>query len=98
MSIAEILSDLKAGLARLDQAIAALEGALPRRGRPPKTTHRKRTMSTAARKGTSAPKKTAASGKKVPTRKPMSAAARKKLSALAKLRWAERKKAGASSL
>ena len=113
MSIAEILSDLKAGLARLDQAIAALEGSLPRRGRPPKTTHRKRTMSTAARKrisaamklrwaaqrkGTSAPKKTAAPGKKVPTRKPMSAAARKKLSALAKVRWAERKKAGASSL
>ena len=112
MSIAEILSDLKAGLARLDQAIAALEGSLPRRGRPPKTTHRKRTMSTAARKrisaamklrwaqrkGKSAPKKTAAPEKKVTNRKPMSAAARKKLSALAKVRWAERKKAGASSL
>src|SRR5450631_1598497 len=110
MEISRIVSDLKEELARLDQAIAALDGSRPRRGRPPKS-HR-RTMSPAARKrisaamklrwaqrkSKSAPKKTAAQAKKAPARKLMSPAARKKLSALAKARWDARKKAGATSL
>ena len=48
--------------------------------------------------GKSAPKKDAAPAKKAPARKPMSPAARKKLSALAKARWAAAKKSGAKTL
>ena len=106
MNFDQIVSDLKAERAKLDQAIQALDGSSPRRGRPPKSALRKRTMSPAARKrisaamklrwakrlGKSAPKKAA------PARKPMSPAARKKLAALMKARWAARKKAGAATL
>ena len=110
MKISQILSDLKEGLARLDQAIAALDGGRPRRGRPPKS-HRL-TMSPAARKrisaamklrwaqrkGKSGSKGAASQGNEATSRRPMSPAARKKLSAMAKARWAARKKAGATSL
>ena len=44
------------------------------------------------------PKKAAAPTKIAPARKPMSPAARKKLAALMKARWAARKKAGATTL
>ena len=53
MNIDSILSALKAERYRLDQAIAALEGASgPRRGRPPlsATGRRRRHMSAAARR------------------------------------------------
>jgi hypothetical protein len=112
MNFDQIVSDLKAERAKLDQAIQALDGSSARRGRPPKSALRKRTMSPAARKrisaamklrwaerlGTSAPKKAAAPTKIAPARKPMSPAARKKLAALMKARWAARKKAGAATL
>jgi hypothetical protein len=110
MNIHQILDYLKAELSRLDGAITALEGSRPRRGRPPKSASRKRTMSAdarkriglamrlawAKRKSKSAPKKAAA--KKAPARKPMSPAMKKKMSALMKARWTEKKKAGATSL
>ena len=60
MDIQNLVSELKAGRNRLDQAISALEGltsSAPRRGRPPKqasTGGKRRTMSPAARKRISA--------------------------------------------
>ena len=107
MNVHQILDYLKAEISRLDAAIAALEGSSPRRGRPPKSALRSRTMSPAARKRISAamklrwaqrmgrsPAKKAAPAAKKPARKPMSPAARKKLAALMKARWAARKKGG----
>jgi len=69
MDLQDIVDQLHAELNRLDQAIAALEGTTPRRGRPPKA---------------------------VPggNRRVMSAAARKRISAAMKTRWAARKKSG----
>jgi hypothetical protein len=111
MNFDQIVSDLKAERAKLDQAIQALDGSGPRRGRPSKSALRKRTMSPAARKRISAAMKIrwaqrkgkprakeAAPPAKKPARKPMSPAARKKLAVLMKARWARRKKAGAKSL
>jgi len=111
MNFDQIVSDLKAERAKLDQAIQALEGSSPRRGRPPKSAPRTRTMSPAARKRISAamklrwtqrkgrtPAKKAKAPARKPTRKPMSPATRKKLAALMKARWAARKKAGAAAL
>ena len=112
MNIHQILDDLKAEFSRLDSAIAALEGPSPRRGRPPKSAQRTRTMSPAARKrigaamklawakrkGASTQKKATAPAKKVIARQPMSPAARKKLAALMKKRWAEKRKAGGKTL
>ena len=112
MDIAQIVADLTAERNRIDQAIAALEGSSPRRGRPPKSAQHTRTMSPAARKrisaamklrwaqrqGKSAPKKAAAPAKKAPARKPMSPAMKKKMSLLMKKRWAAAKKAGAKAL
>jgi hypothetical protein len=93
---------------RLDGAINALEGSSPRRGRPPQIckthslnvanrteTHRCRDEDCwAKRKRASIPKKAKAPAKKGPARQPMSPAARKRLAALMKARWAEKKKAG----
>jgi hypothetical protein len=112
VNIHQILDYLKEEISRLDGAITALEGASPRRGRPPKSAQGTRTMSPAARKRISAtmklrwaqrlrkskPKKAAAPTKKAPERKPMSPANRKNLAALMKARWAEKKKAGEKSL
>jgi hypothetical protein len=112
MDISEIVTHLTAERDRLDQAIAALEGSSPRRGRPPKSARRKRTMSAdarrriglamklawAKRRAKSAPKRAAAPAKKAPVRRPMSPAGRKKLAALMKARWAARKKSGANAL
>jgi hypothetical protein len=111
MDISQTVSELKAEVNRIENAIAALLGlgGAPRRGRAPKSAPRTRTMSLAARKriskamklrwaqrkGKSPAKKTAA---KKPARKPMSPAMKKKMSALMKKRWAEKKKAGAASL
>jgi hypothetical protein len=110
MDINQIVADLTAERNKLDQAINALEGSRPRRGRPPKSAQRARTMSPAARrrisaamklrwakwKGKSVPK--AAVPAKKSARKPMSPAAKKKLSLLAKARWAAAKKSGAKTL
>ena len=71
MDLQDIVDQLHAELSRLDQAIAALEGTTPRRGRPPK----------AVTDG---------------NRRVMSAAARKRISAAMKVRWAARKKSGGS--
>ena len=104
MNIHDILDYLKAEISKLDNAIAALEGSSPRRGRPPKSASRGRTMSAEARKriglamklawakrkGKSAPKKSAPAKNKA--RPAMSVAARKKLSDLMKARWAAKKK------
>src|SRR5271169_5161026 len=111
MNFDQIVSDLKAERAKLDQAIQALGGSSPRGGRPAKSALRKRTMSPAARKRISAAMKIrwerrkgksrakkAAPPAKIPARKPTSPAARKKLAALMKERWAARKKAGAKFL
>jgi hypothetical protein len=60
MDITQILSDLTAERNKLDQAIQALEGSLPRRGRPPKSSLSatgKRTMSASARAKISAAQK-----------------------------------------
>src|SRR5208283_4981864 len=111
MDINQVVSELKAEVNRIENAIAALLGlgGAPRRGRPPKSASRGRTMSAdarkriglamklawAKRKGVSAPKKAAAPAKKSTARKLMSPAARKKLSALMKKRWSAAKKAGA---
>lgn len=67
MTLQEIVSQLRAERDRFDQAIAALEGSSPRRGRPPKDSR--------------------GSEQHV-----MSAAARKRISAAMKARWAARKK------
>ena len=72
MDLRDIIAQLHAERARLDQAIAALEGSTPRRGRPPK----------------------AVTGGK---RRAMSAAARKRISAAMKARWAVRKRRGSSA-
>jgi 50S ribosomal subunit-associated GTPase HflX len=76
MDIQSILADLKRERDRLNSAIAALEGAGPRRrGRP-------------AGSGAGS---SAASGARRP-RRHMSAAARKRISEMMKQRWAERKR------
>jgi hypothetical protein len=108
MDINQVVSELKAEVNRIGTAIAALLGfgGSPRRGRPPKSAKRTRTLSPAARKrigaakqkGKSAPKKAAAPAKKAPARKPMSPAMKKKMSALMKARCAEKKKAGKKAL
>ena len=56
MDLQDIVDQLHAERNRLDQAIAALEGTTPRRGRPPKavTGGNRRVMSAAARKRISA--------------------------------------------
>ena len=52
MNLQEVIFQLRAERTRLDQAIAALDGSTPRRGRPPKGSGRskRRVMSAAARK------------------------------------------------
>src|ERR1035438_2850794 len=113
MDFTQLVADLKAEVARIETAIAALVGfgGSPRRGRPPKSALRRRKMSAdarkrigmamklawAKRKGKAASKKGAAPAKKT-ARKPMSPAMKKKMSALMKARWAEKKKAGSTSL
>ena len=72
MDLRDIIAQLHAERGRLDQAIAALEGSTPRRGRPPKVV---------------------TGGK----RRAMSAAARKRISAAMKARWAVRKRRGSSA-
>jgi len=67
MNLNEVIDQLHAERDRLDQAIAALEGSAPRRGRPPK----------------------GFAGSK---RRVMSAAARRRISAAMKARWAARKR------
>ena len=106
MDIQSLLSELKAGRNRIDQAISALEGrsssASPRRGRPPKAKqsgpasgNKRRSMSAAARKRISeAMKKRWAARKGKASsgkRKPMSPAARKRLSEMMKKRWQQKK-------
>jgi len=56
MDLRDIIAQLQAERGRLDQAIAALEGSAPRRGRPSKavTGGKRRVMSVAARKRISA--------------------------------------------
>jgi hypothetical protein len=97
MNIQQILSDLHDQRRRLDQAIAALDGHALRRGRPPKKssyTSKPRTMSLAAPKRIGEAKRRWWANKKVARKKPhITAAGRKRLSALMKKRWAERKKA-----
>ena len=69
MDLRDIIAQLHAQRGRLDQAIAALEGSAPRRGRPPRAvTNEKRRV--------------------------MSAAARKRISAAMRARWAVRKRSG----
>jgi len=69
MDLRDIIAQLHAQRGRLDQAIAALEGSAPRRGRPPRAvTNVKRRV--------------------------MSAAARKRISAAMRARWAVRKRSG----
>ena len=76
MDIQNILADLKRERDRLSSAIAALEGAGPRRrGRPA---------------GSGAAKSAAPAGKR--PRRHMSPAARKRISEMMKQRWAERKR------
>jgi len=112
MDLEGIVTQLRAERNRLDQAIAALEGTAPRRGRPPKPLAggKRRVMSAAARKRISAAMKArwaarkSGSGtksakvttKKTARRPQMSPAAKKKLSALMKARWAARKQAKAA--
>ena len=77
MDIQNIVADLKRERDRLNSAIAALEGAGPRRrGRP---------AGSGAKSAS-----TASSGKR--PRRHMSAAARKRISEMMKQRWAERKR------
>jgi hypothetical protein len=96
MNLQQILSDLNEQRSRLDQAIAALEGQGPRRGRPARNTssaRKTRTMSPAARRRIGEAKRKWWASKKAARKKPqISAAGRKRLSALMKARWAERKK------
>jgi hypothetical protein len=68
MNINQIVSALTDERNRIDQAIAALEGSRPRRGRPPKSPSLHAT----------------------PGRRTMSPAARKRISAAMRLRWATR--------
>src|SRR5208283_1484193 len=102
MNVDNLLSQLRAELNRIEQAIAALvalgggEEARPKRGRPPKAKGA-RHMSAAMKqrwakwKGKTAPKQAKAKPPKKAARRPMSAAAKKKLSAMMKARWEERK-------
>jgi hypothetical protein len=108
MDLKNLVKQLRSERTRIDQTIVALEGlapgSRPRRGRPPKASHR-RHMSAAARKrisaamkqrwakwkSKSAAKKVKAAPKKSTSRPHMSAAAKKRLSDLMKARWAERK-------
>jgi hypothetical protein len=77
MDIQSILADLKRERDRLNSAIAALEGAGPRRrGRPA---------------GSGAGSSSSASSARRP-RRHMSPAARKRISEMMKQRWAERKR------
>jgi len=109
MDIKPILTDLKAELNRLNQAIAALESlggtapattpaaiAAPKRGvrRRISAAGRKR-ISEAAKARWAARRKGVAkpTSTKTGARKPMSAATKKRLSLLTKRRWAARKKA-----
>ena len=96
MDIDSILEELRKGLARINGAIAALEGGGDRSGRPgrpPKSAGRKH-MSAAARARIAAAKKAWWAKQKSKTRtkkaarkrKSMSPAARKKLSAAMKAR------------
>lgn len=74
MDAANIVAQLRQELARIDQAISALEqigGTAPRRGRPPKATQ-------AAQPGRRGPRT-------------MSAAARAKIAAAQRARWARQK-------
>jgi len=113
MDIKPILTDLKAELNRLNQAIAALESldgtatattpaaiAAPKRGvrRRISAAGRKR-ISEAAKARWAARRKAAAkpAPAKKAARKPMSAATKKRLSLLAKRRWAARKEAAKAS-
>jgi hypothetical protein len=78
MDIQSILTDLKRERDRLSSAIAALEGAGPRRrGRP-------------AGSGAGSSSSSASTGKR--GRRHMSPAARKRISEMMKQRWAERKR------
>jgi hypothetical protein len=72
MKVQEIVAYLHAERTRLDQAISALEGSSPRRGRPPKALGRTK-------------------------RRLMSVAARKRISAAMKARWAARKKGSSAA-
>ena len=105
MNLESILKELRSQRTQLDQAIAALQGTV-RDSRPAKAGRMKRRHMSAARARTGAAKKAwwakqkrnSGIGKKpklrnAAKRKPMSPAARKKLSTLMKKRWAERKKA-----
>jgi hypothetical protein len=78
MDITQILDELRHQRSRLDSAISALEGGqtAPRRGRPPK-----------AAQAASAP--VAGTPKRGPRK--MSAAARAKIAAAQRLRWAKQK-------
>ena len=67
MDINQIVVELTAERSRIDQAIAALEGSRPHRGRPPKS-----------------------QSPHAVGRRTMSPAARKRISAAMKLRWAKR--------
>jgi hypothetical protein len=113
MDIKPILTDLKAELNRLNQAIAALESldgtatattptaiAAPKRGgrRRMSAAGRKR-ISEATKARWAAKRKQAATptSSKTGAHKPMSAATKKRLSLLAKRRWAARKKAAKAS-
>lgn len=108
MDIKNLVNQLRAERTRIDQAIGALErlapGSRPRRGRPPKTSHRRHISAAARRRisaamkqrwakwrGKSAPKQVKAAPKKPSRRFVMNAAAKKRLSELMKARWAERK-------
>ena len=109
MNTQDIVAELRSQRARLDSAIAALEGsvgAVARRGRPAKAGNCRRVMSAAARKRISEAMKkrwaerqgrSASVAAKTSKRSGMSPAARRKLSALMKARWAERRKARAKS-
>ena len=80
MDIQNIVADLKRERDRLNSAIAALEGAGPRRrGRPA---------------GSGAGSSSAPKGRR--PRRHMSASARKRISEMMKQRWAERKRKGKS--
>ena len=68
MDINQIVVELTAERSRIDQALAALEGSRPRRGRPPKSR----------------------SSHAAPGKRTMSPAARKRILAAMKLRWAKR--------
>ena len=106
MNLESILDELRSQRTRIDQAIAALQGTT-RNSRPAPVVGRQRGhMSAAARARIGAAKKVwwakqqrKSRTAKKPTlihsakRKPMSPAARKKLSKLMKARWSERKKA-----